>query len=86
MTSSFFKENLLESKIYIFCLLSVTPVPLPVTSPIQCIQGLSSGTGEETTAHTCMKLGRHVTHTYPSPQAPEAVHFGFGGHEVVEAV
>lgn len=26
------------------------------------------------------------THTYPSPQAPEAVHFGFGGHEVVEAV
>lgn len=26
------------------------------------------------------------THTYPSPQAPEAVHFGFGGHEVVEAM
>lgn len=31
------------------------------------------------------KAGGH-THTYPSPQAPEAVHFGFGGHEVVEAV
>ena len=26
------------------------------------------------------------THTYPSPQAPEAGHFGFGGHELVEAV
>lgn len=57
-----------------------------MASPIQCIQVLGSGTGEETTAHTCRKLGRHVTHTYPSPQAPEAVHFGFGGHEVVEAV
>lgn len=24
--------------------------------------------------------------TYPSPQAPEALHSGLGGHEVVEAV
>lgn len=26
------------------------------------------------------------TDTYPSPQAPKAVYFGFGGHEVVEAM
>lgn len=26
------------------------------------------------------------TDTYPSPEAPEAVHFGLGGHEVVESV
>lgn len=55
----------------------------------------SPGTGEHTRnthtlhtlSHTQMttSTARH-THTYPSPQAPEAGHFGFGGHELVEAV
>lgn len=43
----------------------------------------SSDTGVETHTRAQSLLD---THTYPSPQAPEAVHFGFGGHEVVEAV
>lgn len=42
---------------------TVTDGLLPMASLIQCIQVLGSGTGGETTAHTCMKLGRHVTHT-----------------------
>lgn len=38
-----------------------------------------------THVHKAQRLQARA-HTYPSPQAPEAVHFGFGGHEVVEAV
>lgn len=37
--------------------------------------------------HACgRRRSPACTDTYPAPEAPEAVHFGLGGHEVVESV